>query len=294
MNRLESTSLGRTATSVNRIGFGGAPAGLTNYLDQYSPVETDQRAGVIAAIGRAVEVGITYFDTAAAYGSGESERIFGEGLAAAGVTGTSGRGDIYVATKVSHSESDPRGSIERSLKNLRLDVIDLVQVHGTTYTPEAREQTLRTGGILDLLEQARDEGLIRHIGFTTEDQNPPVYEFIESGRFDVMQTCYNLVFQHTYEPTRPFGSIYEADRAGMGVVTMRSLTASVFQRWMNAVSPDDDFDYSPALLQFVLSNKLVDVALVGMRTPEEVDKNIAVLNDTAGRFDLADLHRKFV
>jgi hypothetical protein len=63
---------------------------------------------------------------------------------------------------------------------------------------------------------------------------------------------------------------------------------------MNAVSPDDDFDYSPALLQFVLSNKLVDVALVGMRTPEEVDKNIAVLNDTAGRFDLADLHRKFV
>jgi aryl-alcohol dehydrogenase-like predicted oxidoreductase len=91
-----------------------------------------------------------------------------------------------------------------------------------------------------------------------------------------MQTCYNLVFQHTYEPTRPFGSIYEADKAGMGVVTMRSLTVSVFQRWMKAARPDDDFDYSPALLQFVLSNKLVDVALVGMRTPEEVDKNIAV------------------
>jgi predicted aldo/keto reductase-like oxidoreductase len=268
---------------------------LTNYLDSFSPVDVEQREAVVAAIGRAVEVGINYFDTAAAYGSGESEKIFGEGLAAAGIAGIAGRrDDIYVATKVSHSEADPRGSIERSLENLRLDVIDLVQVHGTTYTPEAQDQTLRKGGTLDILEQARNEGLIRHIGFTTEDQNPPVYEFIASGRFDVMQTCYNLIFQHTYEPTRPFGSIYEADKVGMGVVAMRSLTASVFQRWMSIVRPDDDFDYSPALLQFVLSNKLVDVALVGMRTPDEVDRNIAVLNDTAGRIDLEILHEKFV
>ena len=292
MSNLESTSIGRRSIIVSRIGFGGAPAGLTNYLDPYSPVDSAQRDGVIAAIGRAVEVGINYFDTAAAYGTGESEKIFGEGLDAAGIS--SKRDDLYVATKVSHNETNPRESIERSLENLRLDVIDLVQVHGTTYTPEARDQVMRTGGTLEVLERARDEGLIRHIGFTTEDQNPPVYEFIESGRFDVMQTCYNLVFQHTYEPTRPFGSIYEANKAGMGVVTMRSLTASVFQRWMAAVRPNDDFDYSPALLQFVLSNKLVDVALVGMRTPEEVDKNVAVLNDTADRFDLDDLHQKFV
>ena len=292
MNLLESTPLGRTNSTVSRIGFGGAPAGLTNYLDPFSPVDTDQREGVIAAIGRAVEVGINYFDTAAAYGTGESEKIFGERLAAAGIMAE--RDDIYVATKVSHDEPNPRESIERSLKNLRLDVIDLVQVHGTTYTPEARDQTLRKAGTLEVLEQARDEGLIRHIGFTTEDQNPPVYEFIASGRFDVMQTCYNLVFQHTYEPTRPFGPIYEADKAGMGIVTMRSLTASVFQRWMKAARPDDDFDYSPALLQFVLSNKLIDVALVGMRTPDEVDKNLAVLNDTENRIDLNDLHEKFV
>jgi len=292
MTRIESARFGRTDVLASRIGFGGAPAGLTNYLDPFSPVDSSQREGVVEAIGRAVEVGINYFDTAAAYGTGESEKIFGEGLAAAGIS--SKRDELYVATKVSHSEEDPRESVERSLKNLRLDVIDLVQVHGTTYTPEARDQTMRSGGTLEVLEQVRDEGLIRHIGFTTEDQNPPVYEFIESGRFDVMQTCYNLVFQHTYEPTRPFGSIYEADKAGMGVVTMRSLTASVFQRWMSAVRPEDDFDYSPALLQFVLSNKLIDVALVGMRTPEEVDKNVAVLNDLAGRFDLNDLHEKFV
>ncbi|MDA1280542.1 MAG: aldo/keto reductase [Chloroflexi bacterium] len=287
-----TTLLGRTGAVISRIGFGGAPAGLMNYIVDSSPADVAHREGVITAIGRAVELGINYFDTAAAYGTGESEKIFGEGLAAAGIA--SKRDDIYVATKVSHNEADPRGSVERSLENLRLDVIDLVQVHGTAYTSEARDQTLRTGGTLEVLEKAREEGLIRHVGFTTEDQNPPVYEFIASGRFDVMQSCYNLVFQHTYEPTRPFGSIYEADKAGMGVVTMRALTAGVFQRWSGMIRPDDSYDYSSALLQFVLSNGLIDVALVGMRTPQEVERNVAVLHDTANRIDLSQLHEKFV
>ena len=159
---LESARLGRADFVSSRIGFGGAPAGLTNYLDPYSPVDVDQRESVIAAIGRAVERGINYFDTAAAYGTGESEKIFGEGLAAVGIA--SKRGEIYVATKVSHNEEDVRGLVERSLDNLRLEQIDLVQVHGTTYTPEAREQTLGSGGTLEVLEKARDEGLIRQSG----------------------------------------------------------------------------------------------------------------------------------
>jgi aryl-alcohol dehydrogenase-like predicted oxidoreductase len=104
----ESTTLGRTNSTVSRIGFGADPAGLANYLDPFSPVDTDQREGVIAAIGRTVEVGINYFDTAAAYGSGESEKIFGKGLTSAGIA--SHRDDIYVATKVSHDEPNPSGS----------------------------------------------------------------------------------------------------------------------------------------------------------------------------------------
>jgi aryl-alcohol dehydrogenase-like predicted oxidoreductase len=63
---------------------------------------------------------------------------------------------------------------------------------------------------------------------------------------------------------------------------------------MRAVRPDDDFDYTSALLQFTLSNPKIDVALVGMRTPEEVDRNIAVLEDTANRVDIDALHSKYV
>jgi aryl-alcohol dehydrogenase-like predicted oxidoreductase len=80
MTNVESIQFGRTSALVTRIGFGGAPAGLTNYLDQFSPVDVSQREGVIQAIARAVEVGINYFDTAAAYGTGESRRFSVRGL----------------------------------------------------------------------------------------------------------------------------------------------------------------------------------------------------------------------
>ena len=329
MSQLESTKFGSTGRRVTRIGFGGAPAGLTNYLGKYSPEHLDQREQVIAAIQHAADRGVNYFDTAASYGSGQSERIFGEALAGrlthpADVLlgdrfapdpsdvfepvdrSTGERGSlsahahdtepepIFLATKVSHKEPDVRGSVERSLSNLRVDRIDLVQIHGGSYTEADVENLMRRGGVLDILEKARDEGLIRHIGFTTEDQNAAVYLFIASGRFEVMQVQYNLLFQHPYSPDRPFGSMIAAQNAGMGIVTMRTLTSGVFQRWMKLHRPADDFDYSAALLQFVLSNSLVNVALAGMRTAGEVDRNIAVLQDLSGRIDLDDLHEKYI
>jgi hypothetical protein len=60
------------------------------------------------------------------------------------------------------------------------------------------------------------------------------------------------------------------------------------------VNPSNTFDYTPALIQFVLSNPLVDVALVGMRDAELVEKNVAIVNDTAGRISLDALHERYV
>jgi predicted aldo/keto reductase-like oxidoreductase len=80
----------------------------------------------------------------------------------------------------------------------------------------------------------------------------------------------------------------------MGVVTMRTLTSGMFQKWAKMVRPDDDFDYSPSLLQFVLSDPMVDVALVGMRSATEVESNVQILKDIDGRFDLEEVHRKYV
>jgi len=284
---MEFTTLGRTGRTVSRLGFGGAPAGLTNYLDNYSPTNLNQREQVLAAIERAVALGITYFDTAPGYGSGASEAIFGEALADAG-------DEIFVATKINRDEPNVRAGIEASLTRLRRDQLDLVQIHGSSYSPDLAASILGDGGLLAQLETLREEGLIRHLGFTSEDNNGAVFQFIGSNRFDVMQICYNLLHQHAYEPTRPFGSLLEADKAGMGTVTMRTLTSGLLQKWIRTVNPADEFDYTPALLQFVLSNPLVDVALVGMRTVAEVERNVAIANESAARIDIAALHAKYV
>jgi len=153
---------------------------------------------------------------------------------------------------------------------------------------------LAPGGIVQELEKLRDEGMTRAIGFTTEDTNDSVYRLIRSGRLDVMQICYNLIYQHPYEPTRPFGSILEASRAGMGVVTTRTLTSGILQNWIRAVNPADRFDYNAALLQFVLANPLVDVALVGMRDAATVERNVSVAGDVDGRLSLDRMHERYV
>jgi uncharacterized protein len=271
---------------VSRLGFGGAPAGLTNYLDAYSPEDLRQRAEVIDAIQRAVELGITYFDTAPAYGQGASEAIFGDAL---GQLGDS----IFLATKLTPG-NQVRDSVEASLKRLKRDQIDLLQIHGSSYSAAQADAFLAPDGIVAQMEALRDEGLIRFLGFTTEDQNCAVYRFIESGRFDVMQLCYNLLYQHPAEQTRPFGSIFDAEAQQMGVVTMRTVTSGLFQRWVQWANPENTFDYTPALLQFVLSNPLVDVALVGMRDVHTVEANVGIAENLAGRIDIAALHEKYV
>ena len=303
---MEISQLGRTGVTVSRLGFGGAPAGLRNYLAAYTPEDREQRGSVIRALQRAVELGVTYFDTAPAYGQGASEEIYGEAL--------EGLGDsIFVATKVSPvgtgtpvgtglpgSTGSPddgtglRAGIEASLKRLRRERLDLVQIHGSSYSQMQADAFLAPGGLVARLEALRDEGLIRYLGFTTEDNNAAVYRFIESGRFDVIQLCYNLLFQHPAEQTRPFGSMFEAEARRMGIVTMRTVTSGLLQRWIQWANPDNTFDYTPALLQFVLSNPLVDVALVGMRDIEVVEASVRTVDDLGGRIDIKALHEKYV
>jgi aryl-alcohol dehydrogenase-like predicted oxidoreductase len=283
---LETTQLGSTGVEVSRLGFGGAPAGLAQYLDDYDPTRDADREGVVAAIQRAVALGITYFDTAPGYGGGAGESIYGQGL-------EDSRADLFVATKVSGIVENVRESLETSLKLLRTDHVDLIQIHGNSYTQDQAEETLGSGGILEQLERLKEEGLTRYVGFTSEDNNAAVFQFINSGRFDVMQISYNLLHQHPAEWTRPFGSLFEARDAGVGTVTMRTLTSGIFQKWVNTVRPDDEFDYTPSLLQFVLSNPLVNVALVGMRTVDEVERNVATANNLSGRVDHEELHRKY-
>ena len=286
---MEYVNFGKTGITVSRLGFGGAVAGLKNYLYAYDPDTDEAKNSVHKALEAALELGITYFDTAPGYGAGRSETMFGEVLS--GVDPKK----IFLATKCQPTDYDgARKSVEQSLKLLKRDYVDLIQIHGNSYSEEDVKEFFAPHGMVESMEQMRKEGLIKFIGFTSEDNNRGLFDLMNSGRFDAVQMCYNFLFQHGYEPSRPFGSLLTAEENKLGVVTMRAPTSGTFQRWMKMIRPDDNFDYGPALVQFVLSNPYVDVVLAGMRTATRVRQNVAIVEDKTGRINLDEVHGRYV
>ena len=282
--------LGRTGESVSEIGFGGAGAGLRNYLGRFDPTQEEQILLVRQAIERAVQLGINYFDTAPLYGS---EPLFGQALKPY-------RDQLFIATKVREKNAeDTRKSIEDSLTRLQTDRIDLIQYHGGWYTDEEMHNILKPDGVLAGMLSARDDGLVRYVGFTSEGTNGAVTRLINTGAFDVMQIQYNLMFQHPYDPDKHAGVMFEAEEKEMGIAIMRPFTGGVFPRWLKLVYPDieeriDVDKLMAGLLTLVLSNPLTDVAIVGMRLVELVEKNCEISDDIDARFDLDPLYGRFL
>src|SRR4051812_29898492 len=134
-------TLGRTGLKVSEIGFGGAPAGITGYIEAWDSAAAAARASVVQAIRRGLDLGLNYLDSAPGYGAGLGEEIFGEAIAGR-------RDEVVLATKT--GARDPAGiveSVEQSLKRLGTDRIDLLQFHGGWYDAEDVEKILRRGGL---------------------------------------------------------------------------------------------------------------------------------------------------
>jgi aryl-alcohol dehydrogenase-like predicted oxidoreductase len=287
---LNYRTLGRTGLSVSEVGFGGAPAGIRNYLEPWDAGSSEAASSVVAALNRALDRGINYLDTAPGYGDGVGESIFGEVVARR-------RGECILATKT--GARDPhtiRESLEASLRRLRTDCVDLLQFHGGWY-PDDEVARILDGGALEEMLRLKRDGKTRLIGLTAEGPSGGVSRLIATGQFDVLQVRYNLMYQHTCDHVNPGqGVMWEAERQGMGIVTMRTLTSGAFQKLVHRTFPAaaGAVDLDAVLLGYVLSNPLVDVALVGMRRPEEVDRNVAASANPAFRVDLAELHHRFV
>jgi uncharacterized protein len=279
--------LGRTGLRVSEIGFGGAPVGLANYIERWDPTAAEEQRSVEAALERALDLGVNYIDTAPGYGNGISEEVLGR------VIGRR-RGECLVATKT--SARDPAGiraSVEASLRRLRTDMVDLLQFHGGWYAPDDVAAILTEGG-LETYQQLRVEGKVRFLGFTAEGPSGGVSQLIATGAFDVLQVRYNFLYQHPCDYVNEEGVIREAEARAMGIITMRTLTSGTFQKAMRAAFPQlAGADLDGFLLNYSLSNPLLDVVLVGMRRVEEVERNAAHSDAADRRVDLVALHDRF-
>jgi aryl-alcohol dehydrogenase-like predicted oxidoreductase len=278
---LPKVRFGRTELSVTRLALGGYPFGGVNRARGWDPFTPEGRAQGIGTVRGALDAGINLIDTAPGYGAGNSEEIVGQA--------TQGRRDEFVlATKVSYrgSADEVRASVERSLRRLRTDVIDVIQFHGGMYTAEEVTHIL-DDGLLDALIELRRAGKVRYLGFTVEEPWT-ARPLIETGQFDVMQVRYNLIYQ-----SAALHALDWAGEADMGVSTMRTMTSGIMQRLASYIAPgwQEAHDLYTVALKYVLSDSRVHVANVGMRWPEEVALNVALVESFQPPFDMAELPR---
>ncbi len=279
---MKKTAFGNTGLHVSRIGLGGYPFSGVNRARDWDPYSPSGRASVLATIHRALDLGINYIDTAPGYGNGHSERLIGEIM-------QTRRDECVLATKVGWKGLDKdavMSSVRSSLERLQTEYVDVAQFHGGMYTHDDYKHIVH-GGPLEALHELRQSGEVRFIGLTAEEPWT-ARPFLESGEFQILQLAYNLIYQ-----SASLHALDDARQHEVGVVTMRTMTSGILQRLLQSLAPEwlEARDPYEVCLGFVLSDPRVHVALVGMRWPEEVERNVRLVEGFSPPLDISAVPR---
>ncbi len=260
---------------VSVLGFGGSEIGY-------------QRVGartVARLLGSALDAGLNVIDTAECYD--DSEILIGRADGGR-------RGECYLFTKCGHARGWGRAdwrrgpllaSIERSLRRLGTDYLDLIQLHSCSLSE------LQRGEAIAALEEARTRGLTRYMGYSGD--GAAARYAVECGRFDTLQTSVSIADQESLELTLPL-----TRARAMGVIAKRPL-ANV--AWRYARKPPEPYyqtywerlrklDYAflrepdtavATALRFTLAVAGVHTAIVGTTKPDRWPRNAALLQEGA-------------
>jgi aryl-alcohol dehydrogenase-like predicted oxidoreductase len=196
-------TLGRTGLRVTMIGLGGYHAGLP-----------EKEEDSIALIHRALDLGINFFDNADCYQEGRSEERMGKALEGR-------RQGIYLMSKV--DQRDARGAreqLEKSLRRLRTDYLDIWQFHAVSRLPEL-DIIFGPGGAMETAEQAKKEGKIRFLGLSGHFDPTVQLAAVKRYPFDTIQMPINVVDPHYRSFRRTV--LDEAVARNLGVIAMKSL-----------------------------------------------------------------------
>jgi aryl-alcohol dehydrogenase-like predicted oxidoreductase len=293
--------LGRLEWQVSEIGFGGWAVGGG------WGTQTDQDS--IAALHRAFDLGCNFVDTAQNYGNGHSERVIAKALRERGKSER-----IYVATKIPpqagawppspydriedrFSAAHVRERVERSLRDLGTDCIDLVQLHTWTRAWNKNPQAFET------LRELRKEGKLRAIGVSTpeHDQNS-VIDLMREKWVDTVQVVYNIFEQEPQAELFPAaqqsevgvivrvaldesaltGKLTAETRFAEGDIRNRFFAGDRLARTVQRVEAirqtvgDEEPSLAAAALKFALKPAAVSVVIPGIRSVAQAEMNLAV------------------
>jgi aryl-alcohol dehydrogenase-like predicted oxidoreductase len=270
---MEMRQLGGTDMRVGVLGFGGAEIGF----EQAGP------DAVARLLNGALDAGLNVIDTAECYLASE-ERI---GQAVAGR-----RDDFYIFTKCGHPDTSgvedwrPESlleTIERSLKRLKTDRLDLVQLHSCS------EAELRKGDAIAALQKARDKGHTRYIGYSGD--GGAARFAVECGAFDTLQTSISIADQEPIDLTLPL-----ARERNVGVIAKRPIANAAWRYgssrpmleyhqtyWERLRALGYDFLKDPdraaaTALRFTVGLPGVHTAIVGTTKPDRWRQNAALLD----------------
>ena len=299
---LRTTQLGSTGMEITRVGFGAWAIGGNGWEFGWGPQDDEQS---IAAIHRALELGVNWIDTAAAYGLGRSEAIVRRAL-----EGLEQR--PYVFTKASlldggggrivHSlkRESLRREVEASLERLGVDAIDLYQIHWPDPPADVEEGW-------STFAELKDEGLVRHIGVSNFDVEQ-LRRIQSIAPVETLQPPYSLVERDAAGEILPY-----AQREGIGVIVYSPMGSGLLSGGMTReraeALPDDDWRkedprfQEPQLTEhlalverlrevgerhgagpgavavaWTLRHPAVDAAIVGFRRPDQVDPLVGAAN----------------
>ncbi len=232
---MRTRTLGRTGLTVSILGLGcGAVGGL---MVRGSAADRER------VVARALECGVNYFDTAPAYGDGQSEINLGQVLARL-------KPALLLGTKLRlkpEDKADLTGAItagmDASLQRLGRDHVDLYQLHnpithdgaGGTFTPR-----MVLDAVLPAFQSLRAQGKTRFIGITAVGDTGALHELVEAGAFDTAQVAYNLLNPSMSEPLPPhypgqdYRRLLERMQAvGMGAIGIRALAGGALSGTMD-------------------------------------------------------------
>jgi aryl-alcohol dehydrogenase-like predicted oxidoreductase len=299
---LNTTELGSTGMEITRVGFGAWAIGGGGWEFGWGP---QQEGESVAAIHRALELGVNWIDTAAAYGFGHSEQMVGRAL-----EGLDER--PYVFTKCSLLDDGTRRvrhslkrdsvlrEAEASLKRLGLDAIDLYQIHW----PDP-EEDIEEGW--SALAELKEQGLVRHIGVSNFDV-AQMRRIQSIAPVETLQPLYSLIDRGVEDEILPF-----TEREGIGVIAYSPmgsglLTGAMTRERIGQMPADDWRARDPRFnepqlsrnlalaarlrvvagrhgvtpgavaVAWTLRNPAVDGAITGFRRPAQVDPVVAGAN----------------
>lgn len=245
---LPKRTLGRTGAQVSILAFGCG--------SRFLMYENEDEA--LSVLNRAVDLGITYLDSAYSYGDGKSETRVGRFLATR-------RKEVWVATKIPDRTRDTfMRRLESSLKRLQVSQVDLCHIHSLGRAEDLEKIEAPDGALKGLLE-ARDQKMTRFIGMTSHTDGAVLARAIQRHDLDCVQMALNPTQNGQFEQT----ALPAARKKNLGIIAMKVM-GQEFLLEPNAGNTAPDL-----LLRYSLSLP-VTAAVVGMPQLGHLDRNVQV------------------